>query len=251
MAKSAGILDATRNLTQPFYPFIPTGTASSSLVPILHPRDFVFTKLGRGFSVLQEHQLHNTDWETTQQLCEIIDSIGSYTVIVNDYCSGSLRTRDLSLIANRRNALQHRLLSLPPQPQLQPPDKTCIPFYELSRLATIIYSLIAVFPLPKRTAPFAALAQLIKEKLSAIDVSKATRSQRELLLWIATMAALAALALPERSWFVSSVDAASRSLAIHDSNSARDLLENFLWYGPTSNVDLEELWREIEQPRAT
>jgi hypothetical protein len=184
--------------------------------------------------------------EKVSHLHSVLQDMCDYTLIVVDYCDGRLKPQSLSVLADRRNHVQHSLMSLPADSGSGEPFQAEDPLYELSRLAAIIYSLLVIFPLPPRTAPFAELALRVKAQFSASNMAESWGRAPELLLWIVFMGAVASVNLPERSWYVSVLDRLTRRKRITTWNDLYDVLQGFLWLGSTSNSDGQALWKEIE-----
>jgi hypothetical protein len=99
------------------------------------------------------HPSHDLD------IRECVPTIVRNSVYVRlHYRDGRLNPQSLSVLADRRNYVQHSLMSLPADSESKGMVQAADPFYELTRLAAIIYSLLVTFPLPPRTASFAELA---------------------------------------------------------------------------------------------
>ena len=113
-----------------------------------------------------------------------------YTLTLVDYCDGMLKPRSLSVLADRRNYVQHSLMSLPADSESKGMVQAADPFYELTRLAAIIYSLLVIFPLPPRTASFVELALHVKSQISNSKIGEAWARASELLLWVIVMGLL-------------------------------------------------------------
>jgi hypothetical protein len=148
-------------------------------------------------------------------------------------------------MADERNYVQHCLMSLNVD---EDPDETEQEhvLYKLCQFSTSIYSLLIVFPLPPTTAPFATLAIQLKEKLSKSGVNALWDQAPQLMLWITLMGAISAIGTSERSWHVSMLVRSTRRLKINSWVEMKECLQDFLWFGSTSDVDGADLWKEIQ-----
>jgi hypothetical protein len=136
-------------------------------------------------------------------------------------------------------------MSLTPDAETAESQQECS-LYELCRLAAIIYSLIVVFPLPTATAPFAKLALQVKEQISKPSIHLRWTEAPQLILWITVMAAIASVDISERSWFVLILERLINRLKLNSWAQMKEYLEDFMWFGSTSDADGLNLWKEIE-----
>lgn len=186
-------------------------------------------RLGCGFPV----QWQQSSAIPLRDLYAQIQEICGYTILVNEHCQGIATQESLAGLADRRNYIQYQTISLPSHPGKGP--------YEATRLATLIYSLLVVFPMAAHEPPFATLATLIREELLTLDLPRSSNEESGLLCWILVLGALVAIGTDERPWFVYSL-----SNAFHGTwEDLKRLLEQFLWLGSTSNSDGNTLWAEM------
>ena len=178
-------------------------------------------------------------------LYQVLCGLGNYTLAVDDYVEGRPEAQSLKVLADERNFVQHCLMSLTPDEETAKSEQEAS-LYELCRLAAIIYSLIAVFPLPVTTAPFAKLGLQIKEQISKPNIHVRWNEAPQLMLWITVMAAIASVDLSERSWFLLVLERLIGRLKLNSWAQMKEHLQDFLWFGSTSNSDGFNLWKEIE-----
>ncbi|KAL4994722.1 hypothetical protein BDV10DRAFT_145581 [Aspergillus recurvatus] len=88
-------------------------------------------------------------------LAELICAMNAYTALVDSYPRGHMSS-DPCLLADQRNIIHTSM-----QPQLNPQDI----IYEAFRLATLIYSVGVILPLPAQSTPLVSLAELLYNAL--------------------------------------------------------------------------------------
>lgn len=197
--------------------------------------------LGKGLVVLQgvlppDKVVHL--YPVLRRLCD-------YTLAVHNYVEGTLGAYGLDVMADARNFVQYSLMSLAPDAETSGVEHTDL-FFELCRLAAMIYSLLVVFPLPVTTAPFAMLGRQIKEQMSKSTVHARWSEAPQLMLWITFMGAIASIGSSERFWYISLLDRLIGRLKVGSWLEMKKLLEDFLWFGSTSDIDGLDLWKEIQ-----
>jgi hypothetical protein len=234
---------ASRKLRKPELPFIPFNPDVEAHLSAAHRRNHPLCNLGKGFTVL--HGILPP--EKVVHLYPVLCRLRAYTLAVHNYVEGTLEAQSLGVMADARNFAQYSLMSLSPAPDA---EKAGVEqehlLYELCRLGGMIYSLLIVFPLPPTTAPFAKLSRQIKEQLSISTVHARWSEAPQLMLWVTFMAAIASIGLSERLWYISLLDRLVGRLKVGSWAEMKELLEDFLWFGSTSDVDGFDLWKEIE-----
>lgn len=95
--------------------------------------------LGQGFNILLQHG-------SQEDLVKVLHSMSGLTVALDHNQRAGRHALQLSNIVSVRTATQHRLLLLtPPLSELPTSDEG---IYNETRLATLIYSDMVLFPLP-------------------------------------------------------------------------------------------------------
>ncbi len=145
------------------------------------------------------------------------------------------------------------------------------PLVALARWATVVYSLLVVFPLPAVAAPFPALARRIREGLE--HWTERAPDTADLVLWVTVMGAVAASAAApgDRRWFRRTLaatltqtttttrgrgpgpgpggrrpgDHVGHVILLPDWPTLRRRLTRLLWYADTNDPDGVRLWREV------
>jgi len=240
------VLEAVRDLKTPRYPFI---RKAKSLVDSPTARfdatsQISFSAPGCGFPVYWQQ----SKFQPLQDLYSVIQDMCGYSIMVSEHCQGIRFHDSLANLADRRNHIQHRVMSLPPHPSA-PGGADSGDLYEATRLAAIIYSLLVVFPISARTAPFSSLATSLRKELLALDLSNRAHEELTLLCWILVMAGIAAIGTDERAWFIYALNNVSHSLSLVEWDDLKHILKQFLWLDATNDMDGLSLWLEITRLR--
>lgn len=183
-------------------------------------------------------------YEEVSKLLIVVRWIIQYTFAVDDHVKDRPEAQKPSVLLDERNFVQHNLMLLTPEAS-EPPEEH--PMVRLSRLGTVIYSLLVVFPIPAVAAPFHRLSQAVRKELTQASFSVWRREAADLTLWVTVMGAIAAVGTPDRQWYLSTLDHLTRRLGIQNWPSMRERLGMFLWYEYTNDADGLKLWREIEE----
>jgi hypothetical protein len=236
---SGDIVNATENMSPARHVFVPMlntpnfsdilRLATASLPPLQN--------LGSGFPIYWQ----DSDIVSLQTLSTVLQSMAAYTVIVYNHSQGIVVQENTGKLADMRNFVQHRLLSLPPSAKL-----TAIPdsLYEATRLAALIYSLLVVFPIYGPRAPFAELASQLRFNLSFLDLDR--QKETRLLLWVLVMGSIAGVGSANRMWFVWAVREFASRLKYTSWDEFKKELGRFLWLDITNDRDGRALWEDLD-----
>jgi hypothetical protein len=202
------------------------------------PETFIFGNLcERGMSV---------------DMALVVVGIRRYEEAVNDLLDGFMRHLDTAQLCDRRNLIQHTVMSLPPSEESIKAKSTGI-IHESFRLALMIYCLTVIFPLPTQTAmePLAKLSGDLKAILECdSDFKSWTERSAQLLLWILVIGGVVARdRRDDRAWWV----ACLRRRTANDITDFEDLkakvLTEFVWLERSCDAAGEMLWSEVCQER--
>lgn len=119
--------------------------------------------------------------------------------------------------------------------------------FDAVRDALIVYSLIAVLPLPLSTAPFPELAARLESGISRVLEHNLGAMSTSLLLWTSSMGALAAIGTPRRSSLVALTASICQKLRIFSWESMQATLQDYLWSGDISDFDGIFLFLEVQK----
>ena len=243
---SSGIINASKYLMTPVFPFVPLVEEDDHQIPTL------WSLLGTAPSELRDEFVFNNlfDLGLTDELALVLIAMQRYGHSVQLFVDGALPDLDLARFCDRRNLIQYTLLSLPSHGDLSKKSQPR-PIYEPMRLAMLIYSLTVIFPLPPQTAPLATLTGQLKAALHTTDLRSSWSSShqaRRLLIWILFVGGVAARDVPvERAWFVGVL----RRLTANDNqvkkfeDLKRDVLNRLLWLDRSCDAAGRLLWKEI------
>ncbi|KIX03592.1 uncharacterized protein Z518_07145 [Rhinocladiella mackenziei CBS 650.93] len=234
------IVVACQNIAKPMFPYVPMHDDVIGPLNTASRRTHPLVGLGKGFRVLPGMLSH----EEVSKLLAALRWIIQYTFAVDDHVEGRPEAQALSALMDERNFVQHNLMLLTPDPSEIRQEH---PMHRLSRLATVIYSLLVVFPLPAVAAPFHQLAHDVRSQLSQLSIQSRWTEAPDLILWITVMGAIAAVGSSDRTWYLSALDRLTRRLNIKTWASLKERLKMFLWFEYTNDSDGLKLWREIEE----
>ncbi|KAJ5757203.1 uncharacterized protein N7511_007385 [Penicillium nucicola] len=181
----------------------------------------------------------------TYEMADAFQAVQTYIAIIK---ASPTSTPDVSLLADRRNITQHTLISLKPASELQSffshPNHAST--YEACRLAALVFGVGVIFPIPAQNSPLHTLARSIQSVLleassSALWSSPLTRFA---LIWVLTLAGIAAHGAPERAWFVSALADITRRTGLSSWGSLKSVLGSMLWYDAACDLAAEALLLE-------
>jgi hypothetical protein len=171
----------------------------------------------------------------------------SYTVAIELHTRGMLRVSDMmAVMADRRNSLHHRLLSLPSAEELGDIAQT----YDPCRLAMLIYSYLVIFPLPRCRSPLAQLAEMLGQVLIRDGMCGVVRNDTnglpsEFLFWILLLGGIAAPGGSKiRRWFTATLAGLSVAARISCWEELKEIVKSILWVGCVGDRDGEVVWNE-------
>ena len=231
---------ACQNLAKPMLPFVPMHGDVIGPLTAASRKTHPLVGLGKGFRVLPEM----LSTESVSKLLIALRWIIQYTFAVDDHVAGRPEAQALGSLLDERNFVTHSLMMLTPDAVEAEHEH---PMHRLTRLGTVIYSLLVVFPLPAIAAPFHRLARIVKVQLSQSSVQSRWADAPELILWVTVMGAIVAIGAPERQWYLNTLDGLTSRLGIRNWNSLRERMRMFLWFDYTNDSDGLKLWREIEE----
>ncbi|KAL2392366.1 hypothetical protein ABEF93_002037 [Exophiala dermatitidis] len=236
------IVMASQTLSRPMLPYVAMHEDVTSLLAVASRKNHPLVGLGRGFRILPEMLSH----DEVSRLLVVLRWIIQYTFAVDDHVERRPEAQSFAALMDQRNFVQHSLMLLTPET----PEAAQLehPMHRLSRLATLIYSLLVVFPVPAIAAPFHRLARDVKAQLADSAVqARWTEGASDLLLWVTVMGAIAAIGSPDRQGYLARLDRLTRHLNINSWAGVKDRLKMFLWFDYTNDSDGLKLWRELEE----
>jgi hypothetical protein len=114
--------------------------------------------------------------------------------------------------------------------------------FESCRLAAIIF-VDYVFLNDRSNST--VLTEGVKSTFQALDVNQARQQSPELLLWIFFMGHVAALGTEFCHWFLDSFSLALLLQGLHNYETVKRVLVEFLWVDVVCDEHLEAIWAEV------
>jgi hypothetical protein len=230
------ILGSTQHLSKPYWPLLHR-TISTERTHIITPG-----KLGKGFQPLVSFGINNN-------AANILHSMVELTVIIDSHCRGIRLIEDLNIFIEKRNAIQHSLMSLLTGDELGGGEITSVCLYESIRHAAIIYSVAVTFPLPPISGIFRKLASRLKDIMEKAKFDPCWQLCPNALLWMLVLGGIAASETVDRTWYVRNLAALSSALRFAEWKDVAEEVESFLWLESACDAGGRSLWNEVMTER--
>jgi hypothetical protein len=184
------------------------------------------------------------------EVIDIFVNLKDYSEAVETY-SNSPSLPDC--MADNRNWLLHRLLSLPSvgaTALLSTIDVLSKDLYsgmlcfEACRLTAVMYCVHVTFPVPRSIYARRSLLPQMKEVIGKIHVAAGYQALRELVLWCVVVGGIAAFGEPERSWFAAQLFNVSTFLDLKKWSDAKVVLRKFAWLDSACDTGGSAFWNE-------
>lgn len=192
------------------------------------------------------------DLNLPSDLITLFKDMYSYNAVVELHMQGiftsSFVGSDAPIMADRRNSIQHRALSLPSADEMNKSDLS--PTYEPLRLAAIIYSLLTIFPLVPIMAPFSQLTSQLRQALFTQSLPRAWKSVPELFVWTLVVGGIASTKTETVTWFAAMLSQVAGATNLSTWADVKKILKSVLWLGNICDEKAEELWRKADGLRA-
>ena len=242
LAYSSDIISATQNVAKPHFPLLRNKrTMYASKLSIIHS-DQYRNELGKGFLGLG----------LGSNICNTLELVCEYTTLINLYQRETAQDCNLTGMIDRRNAVQHTLLSLPPLDELRRTEPTPPPaLYEPIRLTALLYALGVTFPLPSSLKTHQKIVKMLLKALYILSFERQIPAPPTLMLWILTLGGISALGMTERGWFIRQI---ARIVTTYPSEygtweDVGRVMHRFLWLDSACDTAGRLLWSEVEQQR--
>jgi hypothetical protein len=182
-------------------------------------------------------------------MATVLQSMVDLTIIIDCHCRGTKPIKDFTPFIDRRNSVQHKLMSLPTGDELVEDEVASVYLYEAIRHAAFIYSTAVTFPLPAMSGHFHKLAAILKPLLETSKSDPCWRHCPSALLWILVLGGIAASDTEEREWFVESVVFIAKISQIRTWEQVTEIMEGFLWLDSACDAGGRILWAEVTHGR--
>jgi hypothetical protein len=184
----------------------------------------------------------------TQDMAIVIRGIRHYEAAVNAFLGGLIPRLDNAELCDRRNLVQHSVMSLLPASELQAETQVGA-IYEPCRIALIIYCLTVIFPLPTQTAqePLATLSGALRNILECDDDFQSwTDSSARLLVWIMVIGGVVARdRMDDRAWWVNCLRKRTVNRITNFEDLKAKVLTEFVWLERSCDAAGAALWSEV------
>ncbi|KAK4938990.1 hypothetical protein LTR10_020649 [Elasticomyces elasticus] len=195
------------------------------------------SELGTGFRYFRSNS-------TGYELLEVLESFSEVTNALDHYARGGSAAPELVDLIEARNASQHRLLSLLPKRVDLTDAEVCV--QQATRLATMIFSDMVLFPLPPTQRMRPKLARELVDILEACTLLRCWDVHGQVLVWILTLGTVAASFTPERTWYVEQLSYRLSVMSIDDLPELESICSKFLWWQPICGGPVQTLWYEVQ-----
>jgi hypothetical protein len=243
MSISGDIISATNSITKPGWPKLKrhADLIASIRVWAISPPWPLIQVQASAFWLLRSHGI-------TDSMLEVFDSIGALTHAIDVHLQGKPFGQYLGTIHRIRTAIQHSLLMLPTQDELNATaevegmQKENV--YECCRLTALIYGVAVVYPVPNSYNVLQELVIRLQIALALLDIKNCGSDLDGALLWVLVLGGTAALDKPERTLFASQLGSHMKKMSLKDWDAVEDILEVFLWLESACGQGGRMLWDE-------
>jgi hypothetical protein len=199
-------------------------------------------RVGQGFQDLLAFGINDGAATLFQAMTDL-------TAVIDCHCRGISHISDIPAFIDRRNVVQHSLMSLPRGDELNHGEVNSVCLYESIRYAAIIYSAAVTFPLPPHTGLFRMLATVLQKILEESKFDPCWQLCPKALLWILVLGGIASFDTVERTWYVQNLAAVSAALNLSEWEEVAEELGNYLWLQSACDGGGRLLWVEVLSDR--
>jgi len=183
--------------------------------------------------------------------------LADYTDTLRAHYEGTIQVLGVK-IGDSRNALQHRLLCLPPGMELNdslepnPSDDGNVSpcdllAYEACRLTALIYSVMVTFPLPRSKYARDCGLTTLEQVFSAVDPSSQGPDAARLYFWCLIVAGIGAFDHEHRAWFMAQTRKLAQELQVWSWEEAEAILITFAWLKCACSSAGRDFWDQVWQ----
>ena len=182
----------------------------------------------------------------TEQALGVFRDMRAYSGLLEKFCCGETCTYDRMELIDMRNAVQHRLGSLPLAADLGDVTMQQAGFYECCRLTALLYACAVTFPLPTSTGWDRNLVRGIQQTLGNLALETWPVYRSDLHLWALILAGIAAFQKVERSWFVDKLRILAWRKGLSSWSKVVPILKSLLWMDIACQAGGMSLWDEVQ-----
>ncbi|KAF7181897.1 hypothetical protein CNMCM7691_001285 [Aspergillus felis] len=246
----ADLMKAAHALTKPLFPRVDVegnGINLPSPLTVFPLPDDSSTTKKQGF-----RELLSSCPPVQGPIVDVFLHLSEYSTLVQWYYNRHLDPSDCDRFADVRNQVHHAIFSLPDEHdpvesvldmcEVSPDDLSISHgLYLTCRLAANLYATHVTFPLPRSALIRAMILPLLASKLDQMTQVLCS----PLLLWCATIAAIAAEEMPEQLRLVEHVGTLCRGLNVTSYPHFVGILETFAWVDVACSERCGRLWERL------
>ncbi|KAH8704813.1 hypothetical protein BGW36DRAFT_353261 [Talaromyces proteolyticus] len=254
----ASLFNACINLSRPVFPVL-----NAEGQPVVYSTPLEMLRIPEAPQHLNQgnggfHQLCLLNPPVKRDTVQIFLDLSELSQVIQYMASRTGEVVDLATLGDCRNLVQHQLLELPGQPDdlssvlevsnegaTAEETNTVFQIYLACRLAALLYSLHATFPLPRTAPQRDHLIPALQNCISGINERYADLRIAEILLWCAVTGGATAYGSKQRLWFLGEISRLCDLLKIHTWDQMLECLVSFSWIGSACNQAGQALWREV------
>jgi len=185
----------------------------------------------------------------SKKAAEVLQDMAKLTTVIECHTKGVNAITDMTLFIDRRNSIQHRLISLPIGEDLNNGEASNILIYDAVRYTAMIYGAAVIFPLPALQGVFRKLATRLREVIGENGFNRGWQDYPKTLLWVLVLGGVAALETTERYFYVQKLACLSTIFNILEWDDIVIDLKNHLWLESACHAGGRDLWDEIIHER--
>ena len=195
-------------------------------------------KTGKGFHEIKELRC----------LDEAIRYVRDVVVALDQHQRGGQNAPSLPSLLRARNAVQHHLLCLPSADSIQNMDCVNRFLYNICRLGFLIFSNMALFPLPMESGVAERLVTMLRETLSNIpclEDDNVWLRYSGVLTWVVLLGGISSTSTSARLWYVSYLGNIIPTVYTLRWRILEDeVLSTFIWWRHVCDQLGESIWME-------
>lgn len=169
--------------------------------------------------------------------------LAAYTASIESYVRGDTLRLDAQVMCDRRNLAQYNLMCIVPQTGMQQESALS----EITRIATVIYSVGVTFPLAGVGAPFSKLVKLLRLEITdsrILEMASFRESTRCFLLWALVMGGITAEE-SDKAWYITVLANLISQYQFTDWKKLKGSLKMILWLDSACDMAGKELYAQL------
>jgi hypothetical protein len=205
-----------------------------SYIPDKHAKQ-LSEVMGSGMGVLAE---------IDKRLAQLYKQMCRVTVALDQYSRGIEGKPSLEDLLDARNKTQHGLCSLSPSSSVD--NDHFMAFYEVFRLAGLLYADMVILPLPYSSGVKPRLSYQLRQALESPTLATYWRSGKyeTMLMWAALIGAIATSLTKDRPWYLEKLRSAIVAKEL-DWVRFRERMKTCLWWDAVFMAPAAKIWDAV------